>query len=839
MNTPIPKRIGKYEVLELLGRGGMGMVYRAFDRQLNREVAIKTVTEGFSGDPEMLERFYREAAKTGALKHPNIVIVYDLGEQDGFPYIVMEYLSGEPLDRIIQTRRELPLASKLKIIEQICYALGYAHRNDVIHRDVKPANVIVQSDGVAKLLDFGIARQEKNDGHLTRTGHVIGTIHYMAPERLKNEAFDGRSDIFSVGVMLFQLLTGSLPFPGEYAIVQKILAEKQPPLSEFISGYPPALDPILDRALAKNPDDRYTTADDMAADLAVLVEELKKEQVGQWMVEAKHLVQAEDYTKARELLLRLMKLDSQHTAARQLMTQVQQTLALRQRIEQVRQLRDQADAAVSDKRFEEALNCLQEACRLDPANSELNELLETVRQKKRRRELVDGYLRQADSSREHGDLESAQSIIAKALEVDRDDSRVRAAHFALARLLDEEARHRRTKKLLEDARREISVRHFTAAIDLLAEVERVDPSNPELISLQATAKSGREQEQRRRILEQLQNEISLAATPEDSVRVAKLVDEALERMPGEPSLLKFRAHLARQMREEAIRRRVDGLALRCRELLETSPQEAQQLVRTALQEVPGNERLMALLTSVEAQISEQNRERTRAHYLTRAHDALTSGNYLEAAGLLEACQKEGDFSPEIAELLEFARTEAQQHEKDARVQLQTLERDINAALQTADKLRASEQYAEAITFLEAQPATIMQSELVQRALEILREAKRQELLVLQTIGRTYAALDRLDLSNSSLTEAGTPDLPLRQRVVPVFASRRQSIAVRQLSAAISQSQIAMEAGNKKHAEEILRSAATFSEYANSDLKNEWQALLNKNKKGKVLGFVRK
>jgi serine/threonine-protein kinase len=222
--APTIKRIGKYEVIEVLGRGGMGLVYRAFDRQLNREVAIKTVTEGFTGDQEMLQRFYREAAKTGALKHPNIVIVHDLGEQDGFPYIVMEYLSGDPLDRLIQSGKPQPLAFKLKIIEQVCYALGYAHRNDVIHRDVKPANVIVQPDGVVKLLDFGIARQEKLDGHLTRTGLVIGTIQYMAPERLKNVAFDGRSDIFSVGVMLFQLLTGQLPFTGDYSIVQKILA---------------------------------------------------------------------------------------------------------------------------------------------------------------------------------------------------------------------------------------------------------------------------------------------------------------------------------------------------------------------------------------------------------------------------------------------------------------------------------------------------------------------------------------------------------------------------------------------------------------------------------------
>src|ERR1700751_5278194 len=243
-------RIGKYEVTGMLGRGGMGRVYRAFDRQLGRDVAIKTLTEGFVGDSEMLERFYREAAKTGMLKHPNIVTVYDLGEQDGSPYIVMEYVAGEALDKVIQSDLSLSLSAKLSIIEQVCHALDYAHRNDVIHRDVKPANVILQPDGVVKLLDFGIARQDKYDWGLTRTGSGNGTIHYMAPERLRNQPFDGRSDLFSTGVILYQLLTGQLPFPGEdYSAIQRILSDPYTPLSTCLRGYPAELDAVIARAL--------------------------------------------------------------------------------------------------------------------------------------------------------------------------------------------------------------------------------------------------------------------------------------------------------------------------------------------------------------------------------------------------------------------------------------------------------------------------------------------------------------------------------------------------------------------------------------------------------------
>lgn len=867
-------------MIDLLGRGGMGLVYRAFDRQLNREVAIKTVTEGFSGDPEMLQRFYREAAKTGALHHPNIVIVYDLGEQDGFPYIVMEYLAGDPLDRLIESRQSRPLAFKLKIVEQVCYALGYAHRNDVIHRDVKPANVIVQSDGIVKLLDFGIARQEKTDGHLTRTGHVIGTIQYMAPERLKNEPFDGRSDIFSVGVMMFELLTGQLPFTGDYSIAQQVLADKHPPLGQFLHEYPAALDGILDCALAKNPNDRYSTADEMAAELSSLAHELKKEQVAEWIERAEQLVQADQYTTAREVLLQLLKVDGQHTRARQLIAQVQHSLTLRQRAEQISQLRKGAEEAERDKRYDEAIGDLQEACGLDPGNAELSELLETIRQKKRRRELVEGYLRQADDARDRGDLAGAGAVIAKALEVDPEDTRVRAAHVSLARLIDEAARQSRAKQLLESARKEIGARHFTAAIEALAEVERVDPSNPELITLQAAARSGREQEQRRRILEPLQNEVSLASTLDELTRAAQMVDQALDLMPTEPILMKFKGHLARKLREAEMRRRVDEVVLRCRNLIESSPEEALQLVREELHVSPGNERLLALQASIVGQMSERSLEQSRAHYLTRAQEALNNGRFAEALRLLESCQKEGISSPEIAELMDFARQEADQHFKsnqlrgllkqaqdlmtrgfyrevvelltpvsndpaaasllflleDARDKLQSLQREIDGSLQTVEVLTTQEQFAQGLKFLESLAPPVLHSAPVQTALQRLREAAAAESAALQAVGKAYATLDRLDTGAGNLqAPSDNEEASLLSRIVPVFTSRRKSAADRQLSSVIERAQAAIDEGNRKQAAASLNAAKPFAAYASSNLQEEWQTLLKKAGKGKMFG----
>ena len=879
MTAPPVKRIGKYEVIELLGRGGMGLVYRAFDRQLNREVAIKTVTEGLAGDKEMLERFYREAAKTGALKHPHIVIVYDLGEQDGFPYIVMEYLPGDPLDRIIQSGKPQPLAFKLKILEQVCYALGYAHRNDVIHRDVKPANVIVQSDGVVKLLDFGIARQEKTDGRLTRTGHVIGTLQYMAPERLKNAVFDGRSDIFSVGVMMFQLLTGQLPFSGEYNLVSKILTEPHPRLNQFLDKYPPVLDAILDRSLAKNADERYSTADEMAAEIASVAQELSQEQVAEWIERARRLIATEDFTAAREVLLQVLKVESQHSGARQMIAQVQQKLNLRQRAEQIRQLRAQADEASIDQRYEEAIHCLEEACGLDPSSSELGKLLEATRRKKRRRELVDGYLRQADTARERGDLEAAGAVIAKALEVDGEDSRVRAAHVSLARLLEEAARQAKTRKLLESARKEIGARHYTAAMEVLAEVERVDPSNPELITLQAAAKSGREQEQRRRILEQLQNEVSLASTVEELTRAAGLVEQALGKLPAEPSLIRLRGNLRRKLEEEQVRRRVEEVALRCRNLIDTSPDEALRLVDQAFADAPGNERLLALQATIVAHLAERGQEQTRASYLSRAHEALSAGRYLEALRLLETCQKEGGSSPEISELMDFARQEAERGLKstriqallrqaqdlmssgdyaavvelltpiqkqsdagslvflleDARARLESFEQSVAAALQAAATLASEEQYAEAARLLEAQPPRVREAPSVEKALGDWRRSAASEWAGLRSLGIAYAALAGADASADVFENPGKNlESSLLVRMVPVFLARRKSAADRQLASAIPQARAAIEAGDRKQAARILESVVAFSGFASGELKAEWQSLSKKASRSRVL-----
>ncbi len=263
-----PQKIGKYTIIERIGRGGMGYVYRAHDPILKRDVALKTMLKDVSDDEELRNRFMREAQSAGGLRHPNVVTIYDLGEDEtGCPYIAMEFLTGTDLEHLIKNKTELPLLKKLDIIIQTCQGLGYAHANGVVHRDIKTANIRLLDNGEAKIMDFGIAKITSS--HFTRTGMIMGTPHYMAPEQIRGEKVDGRADIFSLGVLLYELLVYRKPFPGDSptSVLFKIIHENPEPLVDATFTPPEGLEAIVARAIEKKPDARYQTCEEMAEDL--------------------------------------------------------------------------------------------------------------------------------------------------------------------------------------------------------------------------------------------------------------------------------------------------------------------------------------------------------------------------------------------------------------------------------------------------------------------------------------------------------------------------------------------------------------------------------------------
>src|ERR1700678_1616243 len=360
--------IGKYQVIRVLGRGGMGEVVLAQD-DLGRRVAIKKPFKSAMEDG--LARFKLEA-RASTLSHPNIPVVYEMGMQDGLPFIAMEFVEGEPLDKLIASGRPLDLITKLSIIEQVCAGLGHAHQKGIIHRDIKPANVILQPNGVAKIIDFGIAKiqnLEQTSG-LTQTSQIIGSLHYIAPERFKGEAIDGRVDLFSAGVMLYLLLTGHLPFAGGEATASyRIVNEAHTKLGQHIHDYPPALDAIIDQALAKDPQDRYATAEDFADALHEVIEDLKKSRVFQLFDDAERLTTESRFAPALELLDEALKLDPANTQARKLRKLVREHQERQKRAERLREIITRADEVLAAENYPEALSLLKEARRLDASFS--------------------------------------------------------------------------------------------------------------------------------------------------------------------------------------------------------------------------------------------------------------------------------------------------------------------------------------------------------------------------------------------------------------------------------------------------------------------------------------
>jgi len=269
---PTVTKAGRYEIVGELGRGAMGVVYKAVDPVIGRTVAVKTIRLSEEGTglsrPELLTRFQTEARAAGLLTHPNIVVVFDAGEEDGLYYITMELVEGKSLQALLDDGHGFPLPRTLRIMEQTCSALQFAHERNVIHRDIKPANLMLTADDTVKVTDFGTAKILQF-GTMQQTAHVMGTPSYMSPEQVKGRAVDGRSDIFSLGVMLYEMVTGEKPFPGQNitTVIYKIVNEDPVPPRQLNPSIHPGISAVVMRALEKEPDQRYQSCREMLEDL--------------------------------------------------------------------------------------------------------------------------------------------------------------------------------------------------------------------------------------------------------------------------------------------------------------------------------------------------------------------------------------------------------------------------------------------------------------------------------------------------------------------------------------------------------------------------------------------
>src|SRR5246127_2116679 len=269
---PTLSKAGRYEISGELGRGAMGVVYQATDPVIGRAVAVKTLLLSEEGTgltrAELLTKFQTEARAAGLLTHPNIVVVFDAGEEDGLFFITMELVEGKSLQNLLDAGQMFPLPRVLRIMEQTCGALQFAHDRNIVHRDIKPANLMLTPDDTVKVTDFGTAKILQF-GTVNQTAHVMGTPSYMSPEQVKGKVVDGRSDIFSLGVLLYEMVTGEKPFPGQNitTVIYKIVNEEPVAPRQIDPSIHPGISAVVMKALAKEPEQRYQTCREMLEDL--------------------------------------------------------------------------------------------------------------------------------------------------------------------------------------------------------------------------------------------------------------------------------------------------------------------------------------------------------------------------------------------------------------------------------------------------------------------------------------------------------------------------------------------------------------------------------------------
>jgi tRNA A-37 threonylcarbamoyl transferase component Bud32 len=484
------KKIGKYEVISELGQGGMGKVYRAHDPLVGRDVAVKLMAEAQLVDEELRQRFYREARSAGKLKHPNIITIYDLGVENGVPYIVMEYLEGTDLKQLLKENKELPLYDRLRIAVQVANGLSYAHHHGIVHRDIKPGNIRVLDGGQVKIMDFGIARESTSD--MTKTGSTIGTWHYMSPEQIVGKKVDHRSDIWALGVILFEMLAGRRPFEADSltTLVYKIAHDPPPSFDAMGVEVPEPLAHIVQRALAKEPGDRYADAAELGRDL-------------------------ESYLSALS------------TSVDQLRTEIERD---------IRKYLQLATALVIKKQFDEAAEAARRALVLDPDNPDAKAMLERVRAERERAEREKQALALAEQGRKllaASRYDAAVEAIEKAHALAPDSTRVNQIRTEVAAEAERRRRETAVRERLAAAERAVAAQKLSEAAAELRAALDVDPHHAEAKRLLSAVTQKAREEEASKERETALGRARAAMERKAYSEARRIVEQFLARSPGE------------------------------------------------------------------------------------------------------------------------------------------------------------------------------------------------------------------------------------------------------------------------------------------------------------------
>jgi len=627
-----PRQIGRYEVFGELGHGGFGRVYRAYDPTVGRPVALKVLSD-VSND--MLTRFRNEAKVAGNLRHNSIVTVYEYGTHDGAPFLAMEYLEGEDLHHVISSRRPLSLLDKCNIMSQVADGLLYAHNNGVIHRDMKPANIMVLHDGAVKIMDFGIARLTRTPDatRLTQEGYLIGTLRYMAPEQLASADFDARSDIFAYGVIFYELLAGRHPFeaPDAQSLMYKLSFEEPAPLGK---AAPDSLQQVILKTLRKDRERRYQSLSEIKFDTEPIRIELQKARASELLLQARSLLEEESLEPAQKVVQEALALEPANTTARQLREAIQQSIQKRILQPRIEGLLSSGEEHLAGRRFLEAVQAFESALALDEGNSYIRGRVEEARALVDHAGRADQLLAEARREFEQQNLTAAYRMISEALR--HDPRNPEAAEFL--KTIETYAERRQAEQRVDDAIRKFQglllIPDYDQALAVLAPLNQDSPRIRECLERVRSEKASYERKQKFR------KEMTEAT---DLLRSSRF-DEAARRLevlrkefPEDREAADLLAYALREQSAVARTKAIGEAAADARARVRQNNFEgALAVLEKALEQYPGESSLLGLLNSVMRDKSAWERENAIRAAITSCESLRSERRFEEAIEAIKA-----------------------------------------------------------------------------------------------------------------------------------------------------------------------------------------------------------
>jgi hypothetical protein len=671
------KKLGKYEVLGELGHGAMGVVYRARDPIINRLVALKTITTGLASDPTLLQRFYREAQSAGGLQHPNIVTIYDMGEAADLPYIAMELVEGENLEQLIARKTALPMTLKLVYAMQACRALDYAHKRGIVHRDIKPGNVMLSKDGTVKVVDFGIARVLETSK--TQTGMLIGTFAYMSPEQYHGEHADERSDIWSFGILLYELLCYQRPFigPTPASLMNGICNEEPTPLSKYLPECPAELQVVMSKILQKSPAERYQSMEDVLLELDPVLRTLQSQFVIDLIAQSRLLVEQSEFAHARDLLRQALQVESGNQQARSLLEKANAGVKRLLNRPKAQQCVEKAQTFLEEGKIQQARVEVEHALEFDSTFTPAQDLQRAVLEELERARLLAEWLESAKQRLAEGMPDEAEMLLAQVLRADPSHAQAAILQQQVTKEKTERERRRRLSENLRHARELWTQQKYSECVTLLVGLEREFPDEEEIPRLLETVREDQAEHQKQQGLLNCRNMLSAGRHEE----CLALLIELQKQFPRDEEIPRL---LEDVRRDQMNQRRLQALA-EARSLLAAGQYDSTISMLTSLrEEFPDEPEIPGLLESARQNQVEQRRQRS----LAEARNLLSARQYKECSALLTKLHKEFPGDEEILSLERAVRDEQAEQSK-------------RKSLEEARKLLTARRYEESLTLLES------------------------------------------------------------------------------------------------------------------------------------------